>query len=150
MRIEEAIQQKQFSSSIEKAIVNLLYSHCWLTTQQSQAIRAFDISIQQYNILRILRGQYPKPASVKLLTERMLDKSSNASRLVDKLHLKGMVERRVSTSDRRQVDVVITQRGLHLLEEAGASLQNAFSKIPLSPQEAGDLSDLLDKMRGNG
>lgn len=149
VRIEEAIQQKEFTTPKEKAIVNLLYTHCWLSIKQMQAIKKFGITVQQFNILRILRGQYPNPASVKLLTARMLDKSSNASRLVDKLVVKKLVERQICAGDRRQVEVVISETGLQLLENAAISLQVAMNPIPLDPNECLMLSDLLDKMRSS-
>jgi len=98
--------------------------------------------------LRILRGQYPKPASINLLIERMLDKMSNASRLVDKLHAKGLVERRQCASDKRQVDVIISKKGMRMLDQIDKvinSLEDQLGK--LSKQEAKTLNDLLDKLR---
>ncbi len=112
-------------------------------------LKPYGISLQQFNILRILRGMHPEPASIKLLTERMIDKMSNASRLVDKLAVKGLVVRTGCDSDRRRVDVQITDKGLDLLEEASGIVQTtmheAFNK--LSVEETVLLNDLLDRMR---
>ena len=85
MRIEDEIKQKSFKSKKEKALVNLVFTYNWIKEKRSKTYKEFGLSSQQFNILRILRGQHPNAASVKLLTERMLDKMSNASRLVDKL-----------------------------------------------------------------
>ena len=117
MKLEEEIAQKQFRNEYQKAIVNLVYSFSWLNSQQVNIIKQFDITMQQFNILRILRGQYPKPATIKLLKERMLDKMSDASRIVEKLRIKGLVERTICAHDRRNVDVIITEKGLNLLKK---------------------------------
>lgn len=147
MKIEEAIKQKKFDSATQKAVVNLMYTASWMESMSAAALKPHGISIQQYNLLRILRGQYPNPASVGLLQERMLDRMSNASRLVEKLRLKKLVERRECPADRRQVDVLITPAGLELLEKAGQRIQSDAYAIGLNEKEAEQLSDLLDKMR---
>jgi len=148
MKIEEEINQtKPFKTPQIKAVVNLLFTSSWLTSEQSRKLKPFGISIQQYNILRILRGIHPKPASVKLLIERMLDKTSNASRLVAKLKKKGLVERTACPEDRRRVDVVINEQGLALLEEVSAVMEESEKTIGLTNEEALQLSNLLDKMR---
>lgn len=149
MRIEDAIQQPQFPSSRHRANVNILYTAGWLNQQTSQVLRPFDLSVQQFNILRILRGMKGKPATIKLLTQRMLDKMSNASRLVDKLKKKGWVDRKECATDRRRVDITITQSGLELLREASAALDDAMERAfeTLSPAEANQVSNLLDKLR---
>lgn len=148
-RIEEEIHQtKPFPNDQTKALINVIFTASWLESQQAQLLKPFGISIQQYNILRILKGMRPKPATVKLLIERMIDKNSNASRLVDKLLKKGLVERHACQEDRRRVDVFITDEGLKVIEEVAGTMQdNPFLK-QLTNEEAIQLSDLLDKMRG--
>jgi DNA-binding MarR family transcriptional regulator len=149
MKIEEAIQQKRFSSEHEKMIINILYTGKWLDYQESAVFKTFGLTQPQYNILRILRGQYPKSATVNLLIERMMDKSSNASRIVEKLRQKGWVERSTCNEDRRRVDVVITEKGINVLEEASAAL-NELHKMhnqSLTKEEAAMLNGLLDKLR---
>lgn len=149
MRIEEAIQQKKFRNEFQKAHINVLYTASWIHQQTMQALKPFNISWQQFNILRILRGMHPEPASVKLLTERMIDKMSNASRLVEKLKQKGLVERKSCKADRRQVDVVITDKGLNLLSLASDAMDEQMEDIRnrLSEEQAVQLNELLDSMR---
>jgi DNA-binding MarR family transcriptional regulator len=105
--------------------------------------------MQQYNILRILRGQYPKPATIKLIKERMLDKMSDASRIVEKLRLKGLVERTICPNDRRNVDVCITEKGLGLLTQLDKHDGEVDAKLSsLNTEEVAQLNSLLDKLRG--
>ena len=147
VKIEEEIQQKKFNSPQHKAVVNLLFTYGNISTTQYHTLKPYGLSVQQFNVLRILRGQFPKPASVKLLTERMIDKMSNASRLVDKLLTKNLVERQNSKSDRRQVDIIITDKGLKTIEAASLVMENVTSSINISNDDAEQLSVLLDKMR---
>ena len=115
MKIEDAIKQSKFKNEYEKLVVNILYTAGWIELEISRIFKEYGITIQQYNILRILRGQYPKPATINMLIGRMIDKMSNASRLVDKLLAKKLVVRNICKNDRRKVDVLITQKGLEIL-----------------------------------
>ena len=99
-----------------KAVVNILYTASWLEGINIQRFKPHGISPQQYNVLRILRGAYPNPVMLGEITERMIDKNSNATRLVEKLRLKGFLKRDICKTNRRQVDITITQKGLTLLE----------------------------------
>ncbi len=150
MKIEDAIQQKQFVSEFQKAHINVLFTASFLNQKTLKALKPFQISPQQFNILRILRGRHPQPASVKLLTEKMIDKTSNASRLVEKLRAKGLVAREASDDDRRKVDVQITKAGLELLEKASVAIERMIQNYgtSISSEEAGVLNGLLDKLRG--
>lgn len=148
MEIEKAIHQKEFSSDIERSIVNILYTGSWLSTIQLGALKTFEISLQQFNVLRILKGQHPKPATVNTLVARMIDKNSNASRIVEKLRSKGFVLRTTCPDDRRRVDVVITEAGIDMLSqcnEAMAKVQDEYDT--LSPKEHKELNRLLNKLR---
>ena len=149
MNIEEEIQQRRFRNVYQKAHINVLFTASWLSQQSAQVLKPFNISWQQFNILRILRGMHPQPATIKRLTERMIDKMSNASRLVDKLKRKGLVERKTCPNDRRQVEIRITELGLSVLEEASRVLESDLeAKIAsISPEEARQLNKILDKMR---
>lgn len=149
MKLEEAIQQQKFISEHQKAHLNILYTASWLSQCTTSILKPYGLTTQQFNILRILRGRHPEPATVKLLTERMIDKMSNASRLVDKLLAKGFVERCTSKEDRRRVDVSITAEGLALLERASHDLEIGlrFEDGNLSQSEAVSLNELLDKLR---
>lgn len=149
MKIEEEIKQtKPFANPQTKALVNLSFTASWIEGEQAKFLKPFGISIQQYNILRILKGMRPKPATVKILIERMIDKNSNASRLVDKLLKKGLVERNACLQDRRRVDVVITEEGLKMINAVANAMTNSPLLRHLDEDEASQLSDLLDKMRG--
>ncbi|MEL6863861.1 MAG: MarR family transcriptional regulator [Bacteroidota bacterium] len=150
MKIEEEIQQKTFQSEYQKVSINLLFTASWLSSMNTEALKPFNISWQQFNILRILRGRNPKPATVKLLSERMIDKMSNASRLVEKLRNKGLVERTTCEEDRRQVNIIITPAGLELIAKASEAIEANISHIlrTISPKEAKQLNGLLDKIRG--
>ena len=149
MGIEKDIQQTNFKSELHKAHLNILYTASWLNQKTTQSLKAYKISPQQFNILRILRGRHPEPASIKLLTERMLDKMSNASRLVDKLKAKGLVERLECPDDRRRVDVNITEKGLKLLEKASEAVEQVIIDFgtALEEPDAKQLNNYLDKMR---
>ncbi len=149
MEIEKEIVQTKFKSPLHKAVINILYTGNWLNSRESAALKPYGVTIQQYNILRILRGQRPNPATISLLTERMLDKMSNASRLVDKLEAKGLVIRTICPSDRRQANVAISESGLALLtaiDEVNERVDSTMGK--LSDGELDTLSNLLDRLRG--
>ncbi len=148
MSIEQDIKQESFKSAHEKAVVNIVYTNNWLAGLQMDVLKPYDLTLQQYNVLRILRGHYPKPITVIGIIERMLDKMSNASRLVDKLLLKKLVIRHECPNDRRAVDILITQKGLDVLTELDSMQKFWEEKLyGLSEAEANQLSDLLDKMR---
>ena len=149
MKLETEIKQKKFKSEYEKLIVNILFTSSWLAGQHIQFLKPFGLSHQQYNVMRILRGQFPDPASIGLISERMLDKNSNASRLVEKLVQKKLADRTVSSYDRRQKDVIITDKGLALLEKVDESFSVFEKQLRyLTVEEAEQLSTLLDKFRG--
>ncbi|WP_198675400.1 MarR family winged helix-turn-helix transcriptional regulator [Pleomorphovibrio marinus] len=149
MKLEEAIQQKAFNDPYNKAVVNILYTHSYVVTRQNRLFKPHDISPEQYNVLRILRGQHPSPITVSSIQDRMLNKMSNASRLVEKLKQKELVERKECPSDRRQVDVSITDKGLELLAILEEEI-NRFNHriIGLDQKEVEQLNELLDKLRG--
>lgn len=148
MKIEEAIQQKSFKDVYNKAVVNLLYTQSYVVSKQSSLFKPFGISPEQYNVLRILKGQNGNPITVSSIQERMLNKMSNASRLVEKLKQKGYILREECPRDRRQVDVVITEEGklvLKQLEEKIYKLNREL--ISLNEEEIETLNNLLDKLR---
>lgn len=149
--IEADIKQTTpFRSPYVRAIVNLMFTNNWVVDGQTRLLKPFGLTLQQYNVLRILRGQTPNPVKVSDITERMLDKMSNASRLVDKLVLKKLVLRTECPSDRRAVDVVITEAGLALLKKIDVELAewDKQQHRKLTEEEASHLSHLLDRIRG--
>jgi DNA-binding MarR family transcriptional regulator len=149
MRLEEAIKQKEFKDSYNKAIVNLLYTQSFIVTKQSSLFKPFGLSPEQYNVLRILKGQKGSPITVSSIQERMLNKMSNASRLVEKLKQKGMVVREECPTDRRQVDILITEKGMDVLSQLHNQMYELNrSLIQLNAEEVDQLNFLLDKLRG--
>ena len=149
MEIEKEIYNRRFENSHQKVVVNLIYTYGWITNLLRLKLNKHSVTLQQYNVLRILRGQYPNPATVNILKDRMLDKMSDASRIVERLVQKDLVKRCVSNKDRRAVDILISQKGLDILQKLDneISLKDMLSKN-LSDEEAIALSGLLDKMRG--
>ncbi|HTD92779.1 MAG TPA: MarR family transcriptional regulator [Chitinophagaceae bacterium] len=149
MSIDQDILQTKFRNELQKAAVNLIYTYGWVTEKSKELFASEDITPQQFNILRILRGSHPQPLSTLQIRERMLDKMSDTSRIVDRLITKGLVKKGTCKADRRLVDVMITDKGRKLLERLDAredELDNIFGN--LSKKEAVVLSELLDKIRG--
>ncbi len=150
MKIEEELQQKKFKNEFHKVHLNVVLTATKFTQKTNGLLKPFNISWQQFNILRILKGKHPEPATVKELTEKMIDKMSNSSRLVEKLVQKGLVERQSCSKDRRRVDIVITRAGMTLVNNASEALDQEFEEnnMPLTKKEAIQLNNLLDKIRG--
>jgi len=149
MKLEEEIAQRKFRNERHKLSVNILYTYGWLTALHTQLFRKEGITSQQFNVLRILRGQHPNPTTIKLIRSRMLDKMSDASRIVEKLQQKGLVERHTSDYDRRHTDVFITKKGLKILsalDKCDKEFDNHTACLSL--KETGALNNLLDKLRG--
>lgn len=147
MRLEDEIKT-QFKDEYHKLVVNIIYTQNQISQGMFKLLKCHGLTSQQYNVLRILRGQYPKPANVNLLIDRMLDKMSNASRLVDKLQQKGLVSRTENELDRRNRDVLITDDGLKLLKKLEPAVDEfAQNRIALTEEEAKTLNILLDRLR---
>jgi MarR family transcriptional regulator, multiple gene regulator MgrA len=146
--IEKLISQKTFTSEYNKGLIGLIFVGNWIVSRHQHFFKKFDITMQQYNILRILRGHSPKAANINTLKERMLDKMSDVSRLVERLRKAGLVERKSSEIDRRAVDVQITAKGLSLLEIVDKDLPDLEDslKLSLSEEEITTLNTLLDKV----
>ncbi|MEQ8323795.1 MAG: MarR family transcriptional regulator [Vicingaceae bacterium] len=148
MKIEDAIKQSKFRDEFEKADINLLFTANWMNSEMHRQLKPYDISQQQFNILRILRGQKGNPAPLKLITERMMDKMSNTSRLVDKMYLKGLLNRQTCADNRRQVEIKLTEAGLKVCNQVSDMVdQNRIKNRRLDEDEAAELNRLLDKMR---
>lgn len=149
MRLEDEIQQKEFRNQYHKLAVNLIYTYNWLIPHLRAVLAPYNLTLQQYNILRILRGQYPQPASMVLLRERMLDKQSDVSRLIDRLVSKQLVVRKVCPNDRRRMDILIGDSGLTILAALDKKLLDFDGILDnLSLDEAATLNRLLDDLRG--
>ena len=149
MRIDDEIQSTKFEDNYHKAVINISYTWGWLNNAFRCQFERHKLTTQQFNVLRILRGQYPNPATVNLIKERMIDKMSDASRIVDRLVQKGLVSRCTNSKDRRAVDISISDLGLQILGKMDEEFKTRdLLKKNLSEEEAAQLSDLLDKLRG--
>ena len=151
MGIEQDIQQATFRNPHQKAAINLIYTLSWMREKTNTIFEAEDITPQQFNILRILRGSFPQPLSTLQIRERMLEKMSDTSRIVDRLITKGLVKKLTCKNDRRLVDVIISDKGKKILERLDARQEEIDSVLGnLSEKDANILSDLLDKIRDGG
>jgi DNA-binding MarR family transcriptional regulator len=147
MTLEKDINQQVFRSEYQKAIINLIYTFNWVNEKINRRFEPFDITQQQFNILRILRGA-GQPLSTLQIRQRMLDKMSDTSRIVDRLVKKGMVKKSISREDRRLVDVLMTDKGKKLLQSMDVMNEEMESIFKyLSDEEAKLLNVLLDKIR---
>ncbi len=148
MKIEEEIKQQKFKSGHQKAVINLLYTASWLQSRQQDFFKPFQITLQQFNILRILKGQHPQSISGTEIKARMLDKNSDVSRLLDRLTKKDFISKKTCPNDKRATDVSITQAGLELLKTLDKYQSQIDKVLSLTEEEALQLSELLDKSRG--
>lgn len=149
MSLEEEVKQAKFENEFQKAAVNIMFTSGWLYNTNAARLKVFDITPEQFNVLRILRGSHPKPMMLAEITCRMIDRSSNATRLVEKLRQKGFVKRELCKDNRRQVDIVITAKGLTLLAEIDKGTEQWLSTLKnISKTEAQELNRILDKLRG--
>ncbi|WP_114791903.1 MarR family transcriptional regulator [Niabella yanshanensis] len=147
MTIEEEIKQSKFVSSYQKLAFNIIHSSRWLENFLKKRFSEHDLTMQQYNILRILRGSQPNPLSTLQIRERMIDKMSDTSRIVDRLILKKLVTKKISKTDSRLVEVRITEKGLELLTQLDDTDDKLASYLSnLTEEEAALVSNLLDKM----
>ncbi len=149
MKIEDVIKTKITLENETRIILNVLYTQSVLTENMNEILKPYEISGEQYNVLRILRGQKGCPANMCMIQERMLAKTSNTTRLVDKLLIKKLVTRNVCPANRRKIEVLITQKGLDILNELAPKIlehEQSFSKN-LSAEELENLNYLLEKYR---
>ncbi|MEY3055887.1 MAG: hypothetical protein RLZZ614_414 [Bacteroidota bacterium] len=147
MGIEKDIQQTNFRNEFQKMSINIIYTANWLNEKMGQILSTEDITQQQYNILRILRGS-ECPLSTLKIRERMLDKMSDTSRIVDRLIVKGLVEKTACIKDKRLVDITVTKKGLQLLEKLDTLNEQIDSILNgVSEKEAHTINQILDKLR---
>ena len=149
MKIEEIIKSTVTLDNSKKIILNLMYTQNVIAENFNEILKPYDLSGEQYNVLRILRGQKGIPANMCVIQERMLAKTSNTTRLVDKLLLKDLVTRNVCPDNRRKIEVLITQKGLDVLADLDQKVtehENRFAKN-LNPEELEQLNLLLEKYR---
>lgn len=149
VQLQKEVKASKFENIFQQALVNVIFTYHWSNKNVKEALEPFDITQQQYNVLRILRGQYPSPATVNLIKNRILDKMSDTSRIVDRLIQKGYVDKSVNSYDKRAVDIIISDKGLSLLKKMDKEVDfSSFIAPNLTKDEAEQLNILLDKMRG--
>jgi len=147
MSIEDAIQQREFHSEHHKALLNIMFTHNHLIGKINELLKGFDVTRQQFNVLRIIRGQQPDAAGINLIKERMIDKMSDASRIVERLRLKDLVSRTASQTDKRAAQIRLTAKGEELLREMDSPITDFGNKLlALTEAEAKTLNSILDKI----
>lgn len=140
----------KFQNEWHKLRANLLYVGSWLKMEVNQVLEPFDLTQQQFNVLRILRGSFPIPISTAEIRERMLDKMSDASRLVDRLCAKGWVDKKTSEDDKRLVNVLISEAGMELLRKIDEKMKDLDKILQvISEEEAKTLNEILDKIESS-
>lgn len=149
MKIEDAIRQKKFENAVDKAIINLIYTHNWLRDGFNTILKPYGLLQQHFNILRILRGKHPEVMSPGDIKEVMLDKGNDITRLLDKLVSMKLAERNLCETNRRKMDIRITEEGLELTREISEKFKERGNNIiqNITEKDAELLSNLLDKMR---
>jgi DNA-binding MarR family transcriptional regulator len=149
MKLEDALLMKEIKNEQNRVVLNVVYTGTWLTSRFQQFLKPFGLSEQQFNVLRILRGQKGKSINLQDIQVRMVHHMSNATRLVEKLRIKGLVERNLNTENRRMVDINITNDGLKLLSDIDKEFkkQDQKSSAKLTEKEAKQLNSLLRKLR---
>ena len=148
MTIEKQIKQKQFKNKTEKAIVNIAFTHSYFSSKVNGVLKTHSVSSQQFNVLRIIKGQHPGPVSIGDITSRMIDKMSNTSRLIHRLEKKDLVQKVNNPFDGRQINVFLTLRGTQILEKLNVLVNNVVNDHShLCKEELIELNRLLDKIR---
>ena len=148
MKLEQAIQSTKFKSEVHKAVLHILYTAWWLKTLSAKELKEFGLTHEQYNVLRILKGKHPEQMCVRDVASRMIEKSSNVPRIIDRLELKKLVERSTSLLDKRETVITITAEGIAVLEASTLVMDERMSKQFLLPEEeAVTLNLLLEKIR---
>ena len=148
MKLEDAIRSTNFKNPQQKATLNCLYTAWWLKSVLSRELKTFDLTHEQYNVLRILKGKHPEQMCVRDIASRMMEKSSNVPRIVDMLVAKEWVERTTSAVDRRETVISLTQAGIDVLSNSTKKVEKLFDDIlTLTEQEAVTLNGLLEKLR---
>lgn len=149
MKIEEEIKQSKFVSPVHKAIVNLMFTNGWFENQLRDVFKDHQLTNQQYNVLRILRGKYPESLNPSEIKAVMIDKNPDLTRLCDRLSTMGLIDRCIDGENRRKMNIKINEKGLEILEKIDPAMDAFHLSINnISEKEAEQLSQLLDKMRG--
>ena len=148
VKLEEAIKSTKFKNPVQRAGLNVLYTAWWLKTMSSKGLKNFDLTHEQYNVLRILKGKHPEKMCVKDIASRMIEKNSNVPRIIDRLESKSLIERGQGEVDGRQTVMALTKTGVTVLENATEALNLIWENvISISEDDANNLNSLLEKLR---
>jgi len=148
MKIEEAINQKKFRSEQQKAILNLFYTVSWIENEQKKFFKKHNISMQQYNVLNILKTVQPKKVSTSDIKKRLTNSNPDVSRMVDRLEAQKLITKKTNKTDKRLIEISITPKGLDLIEKINKKIKELDKILKLNIKEAKELNKLLDKARG--
>jgi DNA-binding MarR family transcriptional regulator len=149
MSIGQDIKQDKFSNEYSKVAVNILFTSSWLYHMNAIRLKPYTITPEQFNVLRILRGSHPEKMMLAEISSRMIDRSSNCTRLVEKLRQRDLVKREICKNNRRQVDISITGKGLNLLKKIDQEEGDWLATLKgITKTEAQELNRILDKLRG--
>ena len=149
MKIEQAIQTQGFKSEGQKAVINLMFTAYIAKKQISDSLKAYGLTPEQFNVLRILKGKYPDQMCVRDIAGRMIEKSSNVPRIIDRLEVKKLVRRVTSSADKRETVILLTQAGINKLETVNPVVTKAHQFNNLTNEELIKLNALLDKFRND-
>ena len=148
MKLEQAIKSTKFKSESQKAVLHILYTAWWLKTLMTKELKKFGLTHEQYNVLRILKGKYPEQMCVRDIASRMIEKSSNVPRIIDRLEIKKLVERNTSLLDKRETVITITKQGIEVLTESTLLIEKkSESSFVIEEKDAMVLNALLEKIR---
>ena len=146
MKLEAAIQSSGFKNEKQKAVVNIMYTAYQVKIRISKVLKDYGLTPEQYNVLRILKGKYPEQMCVKDIAERMIERSSNVPRIIDRLEVKKLVKRSQSGADRRETVIILAQAGINLLEAVTPELEKSHNQVSdMDEAEVRQLNDLLDR-----
>ena len=148
MKLEQALQSNKFKSNVHKAGLNILYTAWWLKSITCKELKEFGVTHEQYNVLRILRGKHPEQMCVKDIADRMIEKSSNVPRIIDRLEIKKLVKRSQGEVDGRHTVISLTKAGISILESSTKRVEEVLDKmLAISEKEGDELNNLLEKIR---
>jgi len=148
MKLEDELQTNKFANEGQKAIINILFTSHWLRTRINGYLKPFDLTHEQYNVMRILKGKHPENMCVKDIGARLIEKNSNVPRILDRLERKRLIKRQQSKEDRRETITGLTENGLKLLEETNKSInENMNAMLKIDSKTAGNLNAILETIR---
>jgi DNA-binding MarR family transcriptional regulator len=148
MKLEEAIKSNKFRNEVHKAGLNILYTAWWLKTMMSKELKEYGLTHEQYNVLRILKGKHPEQICVREIACRMIEKSSNVPRIIDRLEAKKLVKRTSSDSDKRETVIVLSQAGINILQHTTERINKLMDNtIVIDENKAAVLNSLLEEIR---